>query len=410
MKIAGRLEIHFLPEVSPAVRHAFRWDCLAGFLAGVFTGGILPFLGVIARSELAASAFLIAVLSAAGSVGNLFNPFIAYYIRDRVKLPYAQTPFAVGRAFFLLMPLAYVAPLFIAFSFLATAITALGAPAYAAVIRDAYPVAKRGKLMGLVRVIVVAGSMLGALSAGLLLAQVSFKWVFPIFGLIGITSVYAFSKMGVRAEPGTTRAPRGKLIEAFRMPKADQAFQLYATAFYLYGLGNLILGPIIPIFQVDVLHITPQWVGYLATAASASSMLGYLFWGQVLDRHGPFKLMLFVATIFSVSPLVYVFAKDVPILLIAAVASGIAMAGGDLAYVNAAMRFARRDNVVSYAGTFAFLQAMRGIPGPFIGAWLYGIINPRFIFLLGFAFLLASVVVILWGGGLRLRILQEDDE
>ncbi len=83
--------------------------------------GLFPFLGGLARSELGASAYHIALLNTAGSVGNLFNPLMAHHIRNRAKLPYAVWPIAIGRAFFLLMALALSAPVFIGLSFLANA-------------------------------------------------------------------------------------------------------------------------------------------------------------------------------------------------------------------------------------------------------------------------------------------------
>jgi len=382
---------------------AFRWDVTAGLLVGLFSGALFPFLGVIARRDLHASAYLIAILTASGSIGNLFNPVVAHYIRDRAKLPFAILPFTVGRLFYFLMPLAVTGPLFIAICFFGSAVTALGSPAYAAVIRDAYPVERRGHLMGMVRVLIVGTTMLGSLAGGLFLAHFSYRWVFPIVALFGILSTAAFSRIGVRAEPHEPAPPGRRLWEAFKMPKGDRSFRLYVTYFYLYGFGSLILGPVIPVFQVDVLKITPQWVGYLATTSAACSMLGYLYWGRILDRHGPFRLMFFVTILLSIMPITYFFAHSVPVLLLAAAASGIAVAGGDLGYVNAAMHFARRDAVVTYAGTFAFLQAMRGIPGPFIGAALNNAIGPRPVFLLALGCWAIATVVMISGGGLRMK-------
>ncbi|MCJ7821484.1 MAG: hypothetical protein MUQ26_00120, partial [Armatimonadetes bacterium] len=112
-------------------RRALRWDAISAVLGGLYTGALFPFLAVLVRSApLYASAYLIAFLNASGSVGNLFNPLMAHYIRRRAKLPYAVWPMAIGRAIFILMPLALWAPVFVAVSFFANAIGALSAPAY----------------------------------------------------------------------------------------------------------------------------------------------------------------------------------------------------------------------------------------------------------------------------------------
>lgn len=385
-------------EVPRSVRRAFRWDATAALLTGLYLGGVYPFLGVIARRDLQASAFLIACLSASWSVGNLFAPLTAYYIRGRPKLPYAVGPGLAARSLFFAMPLAVGAPAFIGISFLASAVGSLGAPAYAAVIRDAYPVERRGRLMGLVRVVQIAASMAAAAVVGSVLVRVSYRWVFPALAALGVLGTLAFSRIGVRAEPQEPPPPRTPPWESFHLLAADRAFRLYAACFFLYGLGNLVMGPVIPIFQVDELRISTPWVGYLATCASAFGMVGYLLWGRVLDRQGPSRMMLSVVAVAAVAPTVCFFAHSVPPLLLAAAAQGLAAAGGDLGYVNAAMHFGRRDAVAAYAGMFAFLQACRGIPGPFLGAALAGALGPRAVFLIALGLWATSAGLMLTRG------------
>lgn len=396
------------PDLPRPVRHALPWDAAAGALGGLASGALFPFLGVIARRDLHASAFLIALLSASASVGNLFNPLMAHHIRHRTKLPHAVWPVAAGRSCYLLMPAAVLAPVYIAICFVANALTALGAPAYAAVIRDAYPAQRRGQLMGWVRVLAVGGTIVGALVGGMFLERVSFRWVFPVAALVGLLATAAFSRIGVPAHPEEPSPPEVRLMDSLRAVRGDRVFGLYSTCFYLYGFGNLIMGPVIPIFQVDVLRISPHWVGYLATMASACSMLGYLCWGRVLDRRGPFRLMLLVIAVISISPITYLVARSVPVLLIAAAASGFAMAGGDLGYVNAAMRFGPREAAVAYAGMFAFLQACRGIPAPFIGAALGHVLGPRPVFLIALGFWAAATATLASRRGLRMAPTRDD--
>ncbi len=386
------------PTVPESSRRAFKWDAAAGLVSGIYFGALFPFLGVIARRDLAASPYLIALLGAGFSVGNLFAPLIAHHIRHRAKLPYAVWPGFVSRGIFLLMPLAFLAPVFVGLCFLAFAVGALAGPAYAAVIRDAYPVERRGLLMGLVRVLAVAGSIVGALAAGLALDNISFRWVFPAAALIGVAGTALFARIGVSAEPGPHQPARARVWDAFAILTSDRPFTVYAAGFFLYGLGNLILVPVIPVFQVDELHITSQWVAYLATTGSALSMVGFVYWGRVLDQRGPFRLLLLVMAAAAIAPLTYFLAHNVPILLIAAAAQGLAMAGGELGFINAALRFGPRDAAGSYAATFAFLQAVRGIPAPFIGAALAAIMGERNVFLVTLTLWAAATAILLIGG------------
>jgi len=382
-------------------REAFRWDARSGFLTGVFFGAVFPFLGVIARRELGASVAMIAALTAAWSVGNLFSPITAHFIRRRVKLPYVVWPSALGRASYALLAVALVAPSFVAVCVVAALVTAQSSPAYAAVIRDAYPVERRGLLMGMVRVLMVAGSIIGALAGGFALERLSYRAVFPAFAIVGVVGTLAFYRIGVRAEPEDSGAAPAGFWDGFRALATDRRFRLYAACFFLYGTGNLLMMPVLPVFQVDVLDISTRWVGYLATSASLLGMVGYLLWGRYLDRYGPFRLLLSVIVVAAIAPITYYLAQDVPVLVIAAAAQGLAGAGGELGYINAAMRFGSREAVVAYAGLFAFLQALRGIPGPFIGAALSNALGPRPVFLFALGCWALSVTILLVGGGLR---------
>ncbi|UCC67429.1 MAG: MFS transporter [Armatimonadota bacterium] len=394
-----------IPDTS---RRALKWDATAALLGGLYLGALFPFLGVIARRDLHASPYLIALLGAGGSVGNLFTPLMAHHIRRRAKLPYVVWPWLVSRSIFLLMPLAVFAPTFVAICFLALAISALAGPAYAAVIRDAYPMERRGFLMGLVRVLAVAGSIVGALVAGSMLDRISFRWVFPAATLLGIAGVALFARIGVATKPDESSPPQAHPWDAFGLLITDRPFRIYAAGFFLYGLGNLILGPVIPVFQVDELAITSQWVGYLATVGAALSMIGYVWWGRVLDRKGPFRLLLMVIAVSAIAPLTYFLSHSVPVLLIAAAAQGFAMAGGDLGFVNAALRFGTRDAVPSYAGMFSFLQAVRGIPGPFIGAALSHAIGPRNVFPITLCLWAISALILFAGRRARLRSMENE--
>jgi len=245
--------------------------------------------------------------------------------------------------------------------------------------------------------------MLGAFVGGLVLEHFSYRWVFPALGVLGIVASLAFARIGVPAAPDESTPHKASILDAFRVLLTDRLFALYAAGFFLWGLGNLILAPVYPVFQVDVLKISNQWVGYLATAASGMSMVGYMYWGRYLDRSGPFRLMLRVLIIGALAPIVYFFAQGVPVLMIAAVAQGFAMAGGDLGYANAAMRFGRRNAAAYYAGVFAFLQALRGIPGPFIGAALSERLGPRLVFLIPLVLWIFSAVIAVIGARMAAR-------
>ncbi len=275
------------PIVPAACRRALKWDSISAVLSGLFSGAVGPFFGVIARQDMHASNFWLAMLSSSGSAGNLLNPLVAHHIRKKPKLPYIVWPMALARVVFFFVPLALSAPLFIMIGFANSFIGTLSGPASHAFLRDAYPAERRGRLMSFVRVLAVLGGLAGAALGGRLLMHYDYKLIFPLMAFVGLLSVAAFTRVGVGCHPEEDAPPQMGFWESVAIVRKDPAFKLYCTFFYLYGFGNMMAGPIITMVQVDQLHITKQWVSYLSITQAIFGMLGYFLWGKVVDHRGP---------------------------------------------------------------------------------------------------------------------------
>src|SRR5439155_17912685 len=89
---APRGAVEVLPSrtVPWHTREAYRCDRLASYLAGIYTGAIFPFVGVIARERLQADALVLSLLTAAPFLGNFMALFWARAMEGRPKLPYVK--------------------------------------------------------------------------------------------------------------------------------------------------------------------------------------------------------------------------------------------------------------------------------------------------------------------------------
>ena len=242
-RIVPSLPAVLRPTIPTSCRRALRWDSISAVLSGISSGAVSPFFGVIARQDMHASNFLLAVLSSSGSAANLFNPLVAHHIRKKPKLPYVLWPAALARLVYFFVPFALAAPLFIIIGLAGNFIITLSGPASAAVTRDAYPARRRGRLMGFVRVLAVLGGLVGTALGGRLLMHHDYKLIFPLMMLVGLASVLAFSRLGVGTAPEEDARPHMSLREMFAIVRQDKTFRLYCTFFYLYGFGNTIAGP-----------------------------------------------------------------------------------------------------------------------------------------------------------------------
>lgn len=435
--------MHNKAPISFRTRYAFRWDRRAGWLSGLMQGLTLPFFGVIAR-RMGASELEISLLIAAPFCGHLLSMFVAWHMQNRAKKPYMFWLGILSRIPLLLMAFVTRAPLFIAIVIAVQFIGCFMAPAYASMMKDVYPDHVRGQLMGWVRALITVAMMCSGLLAGRLLEKglplswvlavaglvavvvffdlprtawrwlpavaliaigfvvapflahpATFRLIFPLAGLAGLGAAWAFNHLP-EAKASGMPSRRFSVLEGVLTLKTDWRFGLYSLAFFTFGFGNLLQSPLIPLFQVDEMHITDLWVGLLATVGAGTSALFYIIWGRVMDRYNPFYTAVFSFAVWGISPLVYAYAHSVPTLLIASVIIGIASPGIDLAWLNAVMQFAGRDSIPRYTATHTFLVGIRGLVGPFVGAWLLSRFNLRQCFHISAAVIWVGAALMAW--------------
>jgi DHA1 family inner membrane transport protein len=233
-------------------------------------------------------------------------------------------------------------------------------PGYAEVMRKIYPDAYRGRAMAYVRVVMTATMTVLTPIAGLLLDLVGYQILFPIAAVFGILSSLAFGRIKFTE---TIVSPPRPLSNLWRVMSEDRRYLSYQIAFFVHGFGNLMVVPLIPIFLVDEMRLTYGEVGILGMINAIFWMLAYVLWGRTVDRRGSFWTLElnFILTIFV--PLGF-------LLAMAYVFNGLTSAGIDLGWINGVMEIADRERVGDYTALHTFFVGVRGMLGPFLGAFL----------------------------------------
>ncbi|MFA6665632.1 MAG: MFS transporter [Armatimonadota bacterium] len=393
----------FEKSVPKEAREAFRLDSTAGILFGVFTGLITPFLGFIARDRLNSSALLIGLISAAPFIGNMLSLFYANLMQGRRKMPYATWPVVAGRGLFLFTLFTFTPLSFAIVVAAAQLLTGVVAPAYAAVVKEIYPADRRGSIMAYVRVGTTFAMFIATLLAGMLLKHVSFRYIFPAGGLVGVASAFAFA--GIRTQPVDPsegniqrQQPFHFLSDTFAIFRHNRQFMVYMIAIFIAGFGNLMLLPLYPIFQVDSLHITAAQLAILTGASTVAWMLSYPYWGRYLDINSPVLATIINMVISSLVPLIIFASGSVWMLLPAYVILGIVNGGTELAYFNSILHFAEDGMETRYQALHNFLLGIRGTVAPFCGAalvTLFGSIglDVRYAFLVGALLFFVGILI-----------------
>jgi len=397
----------FEKSVPEGARDAYRRDAIAGMLVGLYTGAIFPFIGFIARDKLHASVGLISLMTAVPFIGNMFALFYANAMEGRPKKPFVVWSGGIARALFLLVVFART-PL--AFALIISAIqliATVASPAYAAVMKEIYPDEHRGRIMAYIRVGMAFMIFISTLIAGPLLAKVSFRYIFPIAGLLGVASSIAFGTIKTAPvdpnDPSNHKTPTCEFLRAtLCILRDDTNYRWFTTSVFIFGFGNLIVAPLYPVYQVDRLHITSTQVAILANTATIVWMLSYLYWGKYVDVQSPLKAVAINVLMVSFVPLIYFLSSNVWMLLPAAVISGLTTGGVELSYFNSILRLADEGKESQYQALHSFLLGLRGTIAPFVGAGLVSLcrthdVSVRYIFLVSMVVMLAGFLTQLAG-------------
>ncbi len=408
-------------QVPAGSRASFRVDILSMLLAGLYTGAVFPFVNVIARDDLKASPELLALITAAPFLGNLLAMFWARAMEGQRKVPWVVGSWGAARLVVMLSLFAVGAWPFALVISLAQIIGTIATPAYAAVIKEVYPDDQRGRIVSLTRAAIIAAQMVSTLIAGWLLSSTAFgplkgyQVVFPVAAIVGVAGAWIYS----RVHPGESAMPREEAPEdqksgpldgvkgtlvfvwgTLGILKTDVAYRWFALSVFTYGFGNLLNLPILPLLQVDELHIA-KWQVSLFTILTQVTMVGsYFFWGRFVDRRSPQLAVVVNIVLTTLISVVYIATGTVlpanawwlvPAFLI----SGIVNAGIDIAYFSALLTFAGDRDVSRYQALQSFLLGVRGSIAPFIGSAMVGVLrahqlNLRWIFVVSIVLILAG--------------------
>jgi len=378
----------FERQISIQSRVAYRYDSLAGLIFGFFSGMVLSFVPVVAR-RLGASAGQMALISSSFAFGLLLMFLWTYLSILGRKMQFFYWPNMVARSLFFLTPLVYKPGLLVTIVILYNLLGSMVGTAYGAIMKEIYPEDERARTMGYSRVVTNLAALVAAFLGGWLMdmwGPYSFKIVFPIGAALGLISLNTFKRIPLKEEV-KDRQPlpmRAMLKNWF----SDKGIWKMGGIISVAGFGNLLLGPLAPIFLVDKLKVSLSFVGIMSAASSVAIIVSYYFWGKFIDRKGPMLCLRASFLLISLPPLLYLVGEKWSVLL-AAVFSSFAAAGWYLSWFKyVCMRADSSEKVQIDTGIYNNLMGIRGVIAPFVAVWLMKSLG------LNTAFFIAFLIVI----------------
>ncbi len=351
-------------SLTPSVRRVMHIELSMSLAYGVFYACIIPFTQVVLR-RLGASVDMLALYTALLFAGSVFTSFSIVLMRRRRTINIIVFCWLLGRSLFLLTAFVTGATQLMAIGIVFWLLEAFVIPAYTRVIQKIYPESGRGKVMSTVRMGRVSVILLVTPLAGWALDKVGYQVLFPIGALFGILATYLFTRIDLdegELPPRQTKA----FSDLWQIIRSDRNFAVYLISYSLFGLGGLLSWPLYPVVQVDRLQLSYSEIGLLGLAESITWFFSYLLWGRTIDKRGGLFVVRAIAAISIVTPLTYMSAQSLWMLLPSAIARGLGMAGFELGRISAGIQLADPERVTEYAAIQSTVVGLRGLVAPFI--------------------------------------------
>jgi len=398
--MAARVIWSFLPEsVPPMSRANYRREALAAifmpFALAATEGAIVSVLVRVAYEGRVPAIWLnlaVGVLAAAPAMANITS-FVWVKLSHGVR----KIPFMNGLQLALLVMVVIIAasPISAAGLVLTTLAVVLGRMAWAGLVtirstvwRYNYRRDVRAQITGKFATIqVLSLSLLGlGLGQAMDADERAFRIMLPVGAVLAGIGIWHYSKIRVRHEAALLAGERTGDVartvslnpwSVVRTLREDRPFARFMAAQFLLGMGNMMaMAPL-------VLVLREQFeVGYLAGIVIASSIpLGLMpvfipLWAKLLDHTHIVRFRTIHSWVFLVNlslMVAGVWWDQLWLIAIAAVAKGIAFAGGVLAWNLGHLDFAPPGRESQYMGVHVTLTGVRGALAPMLGVSIYTI-------------------------------------
>jgi predicted MFS family arabinose efflux permease len=366
--VGRRLERALMGSFPEDVRRNVWVEMIASISFGIFHAIAIAFMPVVLR-RLGAEPGQLAFYAAQTYIGSILSTLSVLMMRRRRPLTFALICWLFGRGLLIWTFLITDATWLLALTAVFWLLEGLPAPAYARIIQSIYPVVYRGRALAVVRIGMVLAILIATPLAGMALDRVSYRTLFPIAALFAIASALLFTRLRL-GEGGQPPPQTRSLREIWSILGQNRRFAFYMLGFSIYGVGFLMGLPLFTLVQVDRLGLSYTAIGYLGLAQSCCWLVGYMYWGRLVDRRGGLWVVRVNVLIGMLVPLTYIWAFNAWTLLPAFIAHGIISAGIDLGIISAGIELAGSESVVEYSALQTTIIGLRGMLAPFIGVAL----------------------------------------
>lgn len=381
-------------RVDKITSQAFVWSRVLGIPFWV----MLNALSVILYKEFHASLFLVTLLIALKPVTALAATYWSCYFSDKNR-------------HFILSNILRFLPFLFFFNIHSAWVPILCFSIYMSLSRGSVPVwmelfktylprHTQSKLFALGNTYEYLGTTIFPIALGLILDwnPDSWRWLFPLTALLGMTSTFFLLRL-----PNVTNenAIREKTLSlpwknSLALVKTRPDFRCYLVGFMLGGAGLMIIQPVLPVFFVDELQFSyTEMMFAIAVCKGVGFALASPFWVSLFKKLPIHLFSFYIALLAAVFPWLLFGAKWVYWLVyIAYLGYGYMQSGSELSWHLSAATFSKQEKSLRFSETNILAVGLRGCIVPFIGNCLFTLCNSVVVMVVGSLLCLAGAFIL----------------
>jgi DHA1 family inner membrane transport protein len=237
-----------------------------------------------------------------------------------------------------------------------------------------YPGRIRGRVVGFVGTGRSAAGAMAALVGGVLADRLGGPTAVAIAGFAGVACGLAYAAFRAAPSAATLAYTARESIGALRV---RPTLRRVALAQGFFGGGSIAAGPLYALVYVDRLDLSLSDVGVIGVFASSATTVSFLVWGVVADHFDPLAAMRYGSLIGLGGLVGYAVAPGLGILLVSALAMGIAGSSIEVGIAGVISdNTPLTERAAAMSGWNAFTGA-RGLIAPFLMSGLvqFGVVS-----------------------------------
>jgi len=240
----------------------------------------------------------------------------------------------------------------------------------------------------------------------------SFKTMYPLAGILGISSIYLLTIIKYTpeeitvAKTGYMTVVKEAVVNMKNLIVRNASFRQFEIAFMLYGLAFMTSFPLLSIYFDDVLQLNYSSVAFYQYLFNIVAIIGLPFSGRLIDiidtrsfgmiTYSAMGLQIFFFWMTDYFPYSFeVFGLHLHYTLIGSYFFyGIFVATMSLLFNIGSAYFAKHEDVSNYQSTHLTLTGIRAGIFPFLGVWLFEMWGFAACFAVGVMAIIASLFVL----------------